>query len=211
MRYSKDTARSVESHVRSTIGRLWTAKSRGSRGASASISKLGHAAGKALGEDVDVLGIEFDRMPAGIAGTGDDPSEGESAVHAALCLWGRHQGSNVECMDGGNALGAAARVLAHRKKTVLADGEMSREMRAVIAADDMQDLEQRMRRLVDQLSAVGIPLDYGRLAGQLYKVQYGFMADGVRMQWAREWATWSHGDDDGNEPEDGSGKDVGNA
>ncbi|GAA1160187.1 hypothetical protein GCM10009654_15530 [Streptomyces hebeiensis] len=138
----------------------------------------------------------------------------EEAVHLAVTLWALHQQSvrdaDMHVSDWG--LGRSARHLAHGRTGmagpatgdgVTADG--SQDKRSAIRTDDdlsetlrkrfvrigtsnsFDALAVRLREMVLLLRTARIPLDYGRLAHQLYAWQNENLRAEVRRTWGREF------------------------
>lgn len=62
-----------------------------------------------------------------------------------------------------------------------------RRMALVEAASNIQGIEFYMRQLVLQMRAEDVPLNYGKLAHDLYLLQLDWARDGVFMGWARDY------------------------
>lgn len=158
------------------------------------LAALRHAATKEPGSTPDTWGIEFEGMPAQLAGRFDWPSVGEYAVHGALTLYAIHQQSQSAemCVLGWeHNLGAAIRRMIGRDPTryeSLQNGELPRRFAALVTAESFSETMHYARQLVQQLRAASIPLDYGLLAQQLYDLQNPYRADAVRLSWGRAFA-----------------------
>jgi CRISPR system Cascade subunit CasB len=60
---------------------------------------------------------------------------------------------------------------------------------ALGTATEFSEITHYARMLIRQLRSATrvIPLDYGRLAGQLFDLQFPGFADGVKLAWGREF------------------------
>jgi CRISPR system Cascade subunit CasB len=76
---------------------------------------------------------------------------------------------------------------------------MPRRFSALVTAESIDEVAHYARQIVQQLRSVEVPLDYGRLAGQLYVFQYSYLRDRVRLEWAREFAQWRPQQDEKDE------------
>ena len=65
---------------------------------------------------------------------------------------------------------------------------MPRRFKALVTAESIEELAHYARQLVTQLRGERIPLDYARLAGQLYDFQNPYYRSRVRLEWAREFS-----------------------
>lgn len=169
---------------------LVSGKSAGAR----QLAALRHAITREPGSSADVWDLEFGGLRSDLVGKGDRPSRAERAVHGALTLYAFHQQSRSEPMHvSGNehGLGFAMRDLIRGDKARydnLAEGELPRRFVALVTAESMAEMLHYLRQLVQQLKSAGIPLDYGLLAADLYKLQDAYQADSVRRRWGREFA-----------------------
>ncbi|MDO4404232.1 MAG: type I-E CRISPR-associated protein Cse2/CasB [Atopobiaceae bacterium] len=170
--------------------------------AKAQLARLRRVAAMPPGESPEVWELEFAQLPESLAGTGAaQATEGEWAVHLALALYATHQQSQNAGMfvrtnkETGelHGLGDGVRRLAYANQTngegeQLSQGEMPRRFKALVTAESIAELAHYARQLVAQLRSASIPLDYARLAGQLYDFQHPYLRSRVRLEWAREFA-----------------------
>lgn len=127
-------------------------------------------------------------FPAELAGRGDEPSVGEWAAHLALTMFAVHQQSKNALMHKpGQGLGQAVRQLARRENEDEADSGVMRRYKIVLQASTVEATAHHLRGLVQLLRQADIPLDYGRLAQDLANLRNPRQADGVRLQWSREF------------------------
>lgn len=175
------------------------------------LAELRRGVGKRPGETPETWALEFEGLPAELLGRGPEPSWGEWAVHASLTLYAVHQQSQSERMyvpGRENGFGCAVRKLTdlQGESSELEYGQMPRRLTAFVTAQSIEELAHYGRQLVTQLRSKSIPVDYGRLARQIYLFQSpGYRSD-VCLEWAREYARTvtepSDSNDDGKSADD---------
>lgn len=138
--------------------------------------------------DPRVWEMTLAEIPEELLSDGAEPSAAERAIHAALVTYAGHQQSRPTPMHvPGRSLGRAAGELARRGST---EGELStavlRRFQAVGTATGASQRLYHLRSLVSLLRREQIPLDYARLAADLYWLETGRGVDGVRMRWGRD-------------------------
>ncbi|WP_245177318.1 type I-E CRISPR-associated protein Cse2/CasB [Geodermatophilus sp. DF01_2] len=120
------------------------------------------------------------------AGTSDEPTDDERAVHAALTLYAIHQQSQTASMHhAGYGLGRSVRALVQPDRSN--EKAVRRRFEALGTASTFVELMDHARGLVRQLRSAAVPLDYGRLADDLAALQDPATAAGVRLRWGREY------------------------
>ena len=125
---------------------------------------------------------------------GNTPTRGEKAVHGALTLWARHQGSNKRQMhdtsDHPRRFASAIRVVAEKQRGDKRAEEtpIYRTFSAAIQAPTYEGLLVRLRSLVSQLEAAEVPCDYGYLASDLFHWQDPSRRTSVVRNWGRQFA-----------------------
>ena len=125
---------------------------------------------------------------------GNTPTRGEKAVHGALTLWARHQGSNKRQMhdvsDHPRRFASAIRVVAEKQRGDKRAEEtpIYRSFSAAIQAPTYEGLLVRLRSLVSQLEAAEVPCDYGYLASDLFYWQDPRCRTSVVRNWGRQFA-----------------------
>lgn len=162
--------------------------------AKADAARLRRAVGKPAGSVPEVWDITLGGIPETLLGRTDDPSYAETSVHTALALYAIHQQSRPAGMHrAGWGLGDAVRALiGHDSSGDYESSPVIRRFNAVATADSVEELSTHLRGLVTQFRAHDIPLDYEKLAGELYDFHYPDSRDRVRLTWGRElYATWT--------------------
>lgn len=125
---------------------------------------------------------------------GNTPTRGEKAVHGALTLWARHQGSNKRQMhdvsDHPRRFASAIRVVAEKQRGDKRAEEtpIYRSFSAAIQAPTYEGLLVRLRSLVSQLEAAEVSCDYGYLASDLFHWQDPSRRTSVVRNWGRQFA-----------------------
>ena len=125
---------------------------------------------------------------------GNNPTRGEKAVHGALTLWARHQGSNKRQMhdasDHPRRFASAIRVVAEKQRGEkrVEETPIYRSFSAAIQAPTYEGLLVRLRSLVSQLEAAEVPCDYGYLASDLFYWQDPSRRTSVVRNWGRQFA-----------------------
>lgn len=158
------------------------------------LSALRHAIVKEPGSSADIWDIEIGGLRADLVGKDDRPSSAERAVHGALTLYAFHQQSKSNPMHVSgreHGLGCAMRDLVQQDQNHYrnrAEEELPRRFAALVTAESMPEMLHYLRQLIQQLRSAGIPLDYGLLAADLYRLQNPYQADSVRRGWGRGFA-----------------------
>ncbi|MGW2324855.1 type I-E CRISPR-associated protein Cse2/CasB [Streptomyces sp. NPDC001700] len=119
----------------------------------------------------------------------------EEAVYLAVTLWALHQQSvrDHDMHHPEGTLGRAVRGLMRKKNegTSRADddpnGPVRKRLVRVGTATSLESVAVRLREIVLLLRDVKLPLDYARLADQLYRWQSLPERAAVRREWGREF------------------------
>ncbi|MFI9627578.1 type I-E CRISPR-associated protein Cse2/CasB [Streptomyces sp. NPDC052042] len=191
----------VEQVTRSSITRLQSRYLRDDPAAVAELARLRRGAGKRAHEVQDLWGVgPLDDLAALLAERSEPTRQreakaaeaAEEAVFLATTLWALHQQSRRE--DGMHAdkrqLGGAVRALIQQHAAPGADEENSplrTRLVRVGTAESLDSVAVRLREIVLLLRAASEPLDYARLAGQLYRWQHRPDRPGVQREWGREF------------------------
>lgn len=167
-----------------------------SSGGARQLAELRRAATQMPGAYAPVWQLEFESMPDSLVGRNvreTVPTSGEWAVHLALTLYAVHQQSQTVGMhqQGGDyTLGSAVRRLVSlnpERYSNLRQGEPPRRFAALVSAASMAEIAHYLRQTVQLLRASSLPLDYGRLACDVFDLQNPYRADGVRLAWGRDF------------------------
>ncbi|GAB3597962.1 type I-E CRISPR-associated protein Cse2/CasB [Microbacterium tumbae] len=162
----------------------------------ADLAILRRGVGRRPGEDAELLGKTVAGLHRETKGLPDEPTNAEHAAHAALTLFALHQQSHREASMHRKdySFGRSARLLGRR---IHAQDAVRARFTAVATATSWDELVHHARGLIQQFRAQGIPLDYGRFAVDLYRLQFPDSAERVRLRWGRDYYRVLHPEDDG--------------
>lgn len=172
----------------------------------AALANLRRGVGRKPGEMPQLYGEFLMDMPKTMYSKGNEPSHAEWAVYMAVTLYALHQQSKDvrenNMNRGEDSLGAAASKLA----TDNDDRErIWRRFYVMAASEDMQEMSYRLRGLIQLLRDKDIPLDYPRLAEDLFWYQCSReSAESVRLKWGENFFNKYNGE---NEEENNNEKD----
>ncbi|GIH72649.1 type I-E CRISPR-associated protein Cse2/CasB [Sphaerimonospora thailandensis] len=175
----------------------------------AALARLRRGAGK-LPQDVPELwgmaGTE--RLYAQQALSETESVRAEAALFLAITLYALHQQSRPQqgMHRTGEELGAAVRKLMLRKSAPGGgiDEPIRRRFVRVGAASTREMLAIRLREVVSLLHGESIPLDYARLARQLYQAQLPGGMSQVRQSWGRSFHAYRPSDNEDERRDGGS-------
>lgn len=183
----------VGSHVAQVVSGLQTRYlagygTRRDPSAAADLARLRRADATSLGRSVDVLDIVLGRFPASLQTDAEEPTRAERAAHTAICLFAVHMQSRNRPMHvAQQSLGDAARELARRRS---GDGSLDpatlRRFHSVATATGPGQRTHFLRAFITLLRSEEIPLDYARLARDLYFLDDSTRAASVRLRWGRD-------------------------
>lgn len=154
-------------------------------GATAQLAHLRQAVGSEPGSSPAIWGLTLDGLDP--TARGDVPTRKEVAAHIALTLYAVHQQSKSRPMHvAGVGLGQAVSRLAGPAGS---DGHAAvrRHFDAAATAIAIGELSHHLRGLVSRLRAEDIPLDYARLARNIWRFQQDGGPDAVRREWGRDF------------------------
>ncbi len=118
----------------------------------------------------------------------EEATPAELAAHAALTLYAVHQQSQRQLKmhrpgySMGRSTGLLARPLGEDEEI-----RVRRRFNALATASSLPETLHHARGLITQFRGADIPLDYGQLAVDLYRLQKPASADWVRRQWGRDY------------------------
>lgn len=131
--------------------------------------------------------IAFSGAPSELIGRGDAPTRAERALATALHLYALHQQSKQDPMHAaGKGLGSAIRKLASPEDPDSRERPVMRRYHALTTATERTEVLHHLRGLIRQLRDAGIPIDYARLASDLYFLSSPGSRTRVRLAWARD-------------------------
>jgi len=183
----------LSSAVMAVIGSLQAQHLQRVPAAAARLARLRRALASAPGSVPEVWADTLGALPARLLGTTDTPNDAERAMHASVCLYALHQQSQGAAMQAAgreHGLGSAVRLLRLRRArpgSTDADGDpVLRRFQALATATTFSESLQHLRGLVTLLRGEAIPLDYGRLAADLRRLQDAGRSPQVRLGWGRD-------------------------
>ena len=179
----------LSSFVGNEIGRILPRDSNESY-VRAYLAKLRRGVGKKPGSLPDIWEFTLKNLPEEFISRTGDPTRVEWAAHMAITLFALHQ-QGKSLPDNpmsvfGKPLGSAVHVL-KMKSGEAAEQAIKRRFDAVVTSDSPEELAHHLRGLIQLLRSKDIPLDYPRLAVDLYRFQSPEYRDGVRLQWGRDY------------------------
>lgn len=188
----RDKDRELARFVAERVSGLQSRYLRDDAVAVAALARLRRGVAKRAGSLPELWELTFDDLPEILADESDysrserdgTPTQWEQAVHDAITLHAWHQQSRSEPMHRYRAgFGTALRTLGDRTS---AEG-IRRRFHALGTAAHHDARLIMLRALVGQLRAHSIPLDYGRLACDLRRLDGGTYAKDVLLQWGRDY------------------------
>ena len=176
---NESRTQAIRGYVDGKIQWLWSLPENQRR---AELAKLRRGIGHEPGELPDLWGSLLQGMPASFYGT-NGPSHEEWAVYLALTLYALHQQSNdTVCVSQlGCTLGRAVRSILRR-------------FNALATAEEITEISHHLRGMIQLLRAAkpdSIPLDYPRLAVDLYGLQcdapqLAQLPANIRLRWGQD-------------------------
>lgn len=156
-------------------------------GGKAMLANLRRGIGKKPGEIPELWGIILNELPEELYHNSGEPSVGEWAVYLSLTMFALHQQGSAEPVHcAGDSLGCVAAKLDEDhddegKERVL------RRFGPLVTAKDMPELANHLRGMVQLFKAKGIPLDYVKLAEDLYYFQKPDEKKKVQLRWGQDF------------------------
>lgn len=183
----------VREETRKRVVALQSAYLRDDSDAVATLARLRRCAVDEPGVDPTVWQVTIGGLPETLRG-GKNISVAEHAVHAALVLYAVHQQSNTAAMHQAKVgLGSAVQRLANaRGREGTPDQASIRRLHQVVLATDPSGRLYHLRGLIALLrsESTPIPLDYGQLAADLYRLfDPRQNSDSVVARWGRDLHT----------------------
>lgn len=150
--------------------------------ARATLARLRQAVDEAPGVNPDVWQIVLEILPEQFIGSRDQPTKGEWAAHLALTLYGVHQqGNNTPMHEPGVTFGTAMGRLMRERPSAKSRYD------ALLSASHFAGRRNYLRSLTGLLSTDGIPVDHGRLALDLFRLQSADHKNSVVRVWGRDF------------------------
>lgn len=171
----------------------------------ADLANLRRGTGKKPGDLPELWALLFCGFPEELMSKSGEPTPAEWAVSGALTLYALHsQGEKHGAQAAGQSLGAAAGILACGSDGKNRDGlkAVQRRFNACATARSMPECMHHLRGLIQLLRSRQIPLDYARLAADLYEFQMPGGGARVRLRWGQDFCRYAFPDKKGKDDND---------
>lgn len=156
----------------------------------AELANLRRGVGRTPGDLPELWGSFLLGMPEELQSATGDPTPGEWAVYLALTLYALHQQGHslpAENMHKpGQGLGLAVRKLVKADEDP-AKSSILKRFNMLATANTMPEISHHLRGIVQLLRSESIPMDYVRLATDLYYLQFTESAPRVRLKWGQDF------------------------
>ena len=153
----------------------------------ATLANLRRGIGRAPGDIPALWGAFLQDLPLELQSDRGKASPAEWAIYTALTLYALHQqGQSSSMHRSGNGLGCAVHKLAAPEKSP-EESSVFRRFNALATASSAEELAHHLRGIIQLLRREGIPLDYAKLAEDLYWMQFSATAPRVRLRWAEDY------------------------
>ena len=169
----------------------------------AQLATLRRGVGRKPGDMPDLWGLLFADMPEEMMSRTAEPTAAEWVAYTALTLYATHQQGteiNRQNMHTGQDAGRLGKAVARLVKNADDRERIARRFNAFATASDMTEAAHHLRGLIQLLRAEEIPLNYIRLAGDLYRFQNSEYAPDVRLSWGQDFY-WRKPDETDDEQE----------
>lgn len=185
-------------------GRLKALATLPERPRKAMLAKLRRGVGRAPGDLPELWGIFLESIPSELESKTGRPTPGEWVAYLALTLYALHQQGHDLSRENMNRpgkrfnFGKAVRRLANtqiesdegpEKASVL------RRLNALATAESMPERAHYLRGIIELLRAKDIPLNYARLAENLYRLQDPDHVHEVRLEWGQDYYRFQKDED----------------
>lgn len=168
----------------------------------ATLAELRRGIGKPPGSVPQLWNVTLSGMPEELYSRDGTPTRGEWAAYIALTMFALHQQGKDTLKQSMNAEGVSLGTAV--KRLVRSDeGEerVKRRFDSAITSDSPEELAHHLRGLVQLLRSEDIPLDYGRLAADLYLFFTDSTRDKVKLRWGQDFYRYSKQEDGDELPE----------
>lgn len=153
----------------------------------AMLTNLRRGVGRIPGDVPELWGMLLQDLPEEVQSKDGTPTPGEWAIYLALTLYAIHQqGQSMNTNQPDVSLGNAVRRLAEPGQ----EPEKSpsfRRFKTLLTASDIRETAHHLRGMIQLLRDKAVPLDYPRLAKDLYFLQFTSTAPQVRLRWGQDY------------------------
>jgi CRISPR system Cascade subunit CasB len=159
----------------------------------AMLANLRRGVGREPGELPQLFGILLSDMPEDFWSKSGTATKEEWVCYTALTLYALHQqGYDAKSQhmhtDEGVSLGKAMyKLAASYDGDPNAEQRVVQKMRILATSADVKELSHHLRGIVQLLKANGISLNYKRLAGDLYEMQFPDGKRKVCLRWGQDF------------------------
>lgn len=159
----------------------------------AMLANLRRGIGREPGELPQLFGILLSDMPEDFWSKNGTATKEEWVCYTALTLYALHQqGYDAKSQpmhtDEGVSLGNAMfRLAASYDGDPNAEQRVMQKMRTLATSADIKELSHHLRGIVQLFKANGISLNYKRLAGDLYEMQFPEGKRKVCLRWGQDF------------------------
>ena len=157
------------------------------------LANLRRGVGREPGELPQLFGILLSDMPEDFWSKSGTATKEEWVCYTALTLYALHQqGYDAKSQhmhtDEGVSLGKAMyKLAASYDGDPNAEQRVVQKMRILATSADVKELSHHLRGIVQLLKANGISLNYKRLAGDLYEMQFPDGKRKVCLRWGQDF------------------------
>lgn len=177
---------------------------RGDSSGRAELAQLRHGVGRVPGEAPQLWGMFLKNLPEEMESKDGRATREEWAIYVALTLYALHQQGHAESVhcEGTNLGEAAAQMVPKPEDEKRAWDKLN----LVAMAADMQEMQYRLRQLIQLFKSKGICLDYAQLAKDLYEFQFADGVNRVRLRWGQSFFQSMSKNSEGQEEMNDEGK-----
>ena len=156
----------------------------------ATLANLRRGIGKIPGELPELWGSFLEDLPEELMSPSGKPSKEEWAIYTAITMYALHQQgksistNNMNCAD--MSVGNAVRILIPPGDDPHNSSIMKR-FNKLITASSMSELVYHLRNIIQLLRVSDIPIDYERLAEDLYEMQFVDSSAKIKLRWGQDF------------------------
>lgn len=180
------TRKYVEACMSRQIGRLLNTQNDSAR--RADLARLRRGIGLHPGADPELWAAFLNELDEEMYSPDGKPTYAEWAVYIALTLFALHQqGSDTREKPMSRDEQKLGKAVADLIKGPDDEERVRRRFNTLATSDSIEELSHHLRGMVQLLKAGGIPVDYPRLAGDLYEFQFIDRRDAVKLRWGQDF------------------------
>lgn len=151
------------------------------------LANLRRGVGKSPASTPELWELTLDGLPEELYSKSGEPSNCEWVVHTVLTLFAVHQqGKDLKSqfMHKQNvSLGTALRQLVVGEE----EQRIKRRFDAIVTSNNLEEMSQHLRGIVQMMRAKNIGFDYVRLARDLFWFSFEDARDSVRLIWGQDY------------------------